>query len=105
MKQLIRWTLSILIIVFVIAILTCPSKKDYLEWLSDKYNISCTSTPEVIVCQENSKNIEIHSRHIRTAGMYMKVEDIYSRSNTQYEIKVIGLFNIFIDYSRIIIRD
>ncbi|EGG38483.1 hypothetical protein HMPREF9412_0582 [Paenibacillus sp. HGF5] len=35
----------------------------------------------------------------------MQVEDHYSYSNTIYEMKVIGLFGFFIDYSTISIKE
>ncbi|MDH4616593.1 hypothetical protein [Brevibacillus sp. AY1] len=105
MKRVIILTLSLISIVIIISIITCPTDDDYFEWLSDKYNISCTSTPKEMICKENTNEIEWNSRYIKSAGIYQKVEDNYSSSNTIYEMKVIGLFGIFIDYSTISIKN
>lgn len=105
MKRIIVWTLSIVSLIFVISILTCPNDDDYFKWLSDKHSISCTSTPNGMICKYGDKIIEWNSRHIRSAGVYMQVEDHYSYSNTIYEMKVIGLFGFFIDYSTISIKE
>jgi hypothetical protein len=105
MNRIIWWTSSIIGLIILLLIITCPSKEDYFEYLSKEYNISCLTAGDGSICQDNVKSIEWKSRHIQYAGIFIKVEDKYSVSNTLYEIRTIGVFNMFIDYSKITIND
>lgn len=104
MKRVSKWILAIIGVLLILLIVTCPNDDDYFEWLAKRHNISC-KVEELIVCNDNSKKIDWNSRHIKSAGIFMQVEDNYSDMNTTYEIRAIGIFNSFIDYSTFTITD
>ncbi|RXZ81954.1 hypothetical protein EBB07_13210 [Paenibacillaceae bacterium] len=99
MKRVVKWSFITIGILFLISIVTCPDENDYRRWLSEKHSISCTNNGLENTCKKHNEIIEWKSKHIRSALIYLKVEDNYVESNTIYEVKVLGIFGRFIDFT------
>jgi len=107
-KRWIKASSTLLIgILFVVLLITCPDEEDYAEWLTNKHLVTCTDNLELHVreCKKGGKKIIRESGHVQSAGIYMKVEEIYTSGNKTFNFRAFGILGHFWDYSEIIIKD
>lgn len=86
-------------LLIVLLIITCPNEEDYYSWLSKNHNLSCEDFEYNQICHYNDEEIEWHSKHVRSAGIFMQVKATYTNPNAAIEIRTIGILNYFFDYS------
>lgn len=103
--RIILWVEIVVILVALLFIVTCPDEDDYAEWLAEKHDINCVWDGAINTCYKSGVEITKKSTHVKSAGVYMQVGEIYTYMNQKYEIKAVGIFNKIYDYSTYTIYD
>ncbi|TYP74821.1 hypothetical protein [Paenibacillus methanolicus] len=101
MKRVMKWVAGWFVLLAAFLMLTRPGDMEYYVWLLKKHEIHCTIDGGTTSCWKGGQPIEEVSRSFHNRLLFTQVRDIYKEGNKVYDIRAVGVFHRYYDFTSI----